>query len=151
MSHFYCIFFFFKAEDGIRVLTVTGVQTCALPISNFEPPLFKVGYAFDQAMHNPKPQGATPQLRGEPWALELHDHARDRTQIHISGIPTYQPCEICIAFVGRSCFNGLFERGSFAAWLLWDRRGLFNGVHSAHFAHSAHLCPANIDSAIRGE
>src|SRR2546421_2119461 len=26
------IFFFFKAEDGIRYLIVTGVQTCALPI-----------------------------------------------------------------------------------------------------------------------
>src|SRR2546427_7174759 len=26
-------FFFFQAEDGIRYLTVTGVQTCALPIS----------------------------------------------------------------------------------------------------------------------
>src|SRR6516165_11514080 len=25
-------FFFLQAEDGIRVLTVTGVQTCALPI-----------------------------------------------------------------------------------------------------------------------
>src|SRR2546430_13288763 len=25
-------FFFFQAEDGIRDLTVTGVQTCALPI-----------------------------------------------------------------------------------------------------------------------
>src|SRR5688572_33473789 len=25
-------FFFFQAEDGIRGLTVTGVQTCALPI-----------------------------------------------------------------------------------------------------------------------
>src|SRR5438874_12390582 len=25
--------FFFQAEDGIRVLYVTGVQTCALPIS----------------------------------------------------------------------------------------------------------------------
>src|SRR2546430_7441058 len=25
--------FFFQAEDGIRYLTVTGVQTCALPIS----------------------------------------------------------------------------------------------------------------------
>src|SRR5688572_23688090 len=24
--------FFFQAEDGIRALTVTGVQTCALPI-----------------------------------------------------------------------------------------------------------------------
>src|SRR2546421_3060802 len=26
------IFFFFQAEDGIRDLIVTGVQTCALPI-----------------------------------------------------------------------------------------------------------------------
>src|SRR2546430_11017591 len=30
-------FFFFQAEDGIRDLTVTGVQTCALPI--FHPDL----------------------------------------------------------------------------------------------------------------
>src|SRR2546427_3276843 len=29
---FSCFFFFFQAEDGIRDLTVTGVQTCALPI-----------------------------------------------------------------------------------------------------------------------
>src|SRR2546430_5467339 len=29
----YMSFFFFQAEDGIRDLTVTGVQTCALPIS----------------------------------------------------------------------------------------------------------------------
>src|SRR3989475_4644725 len=27
------LLFFFQAEDGIRDLTVTGVQTCALPIS----------------------------------------------------------------------------------------------------------------------
>src|SRR2546430_9951287 len=27
------MFLFFQAEDGIRDLTVTGVQTCALPIS----------------------------------------------------------------------------------------------------------------------
>src|SRR5258707_1478888 len=27
-----CIFFFFQAEDGIRDIGVTGVQTCALPI-----------------------------------------------------------------------------------------------------------------------
>src|SRR2546430_3308090 len=31
-----CPFFFFQAEDGIRDLTVTGVQTCALPISSEE-------------------------------------------------------------------------------------------------------------------
>src|SRR5256886_6864547 len=31
------LFFFFQAEDGIRDLTVTGVQTCALPISDVKP------------------------------------------------------------------------------------------------------------------
>src|SRR5207249_4506717 len=30
---FLCFFFFFQAEDGIRDRNVTGVQTCALPIS----------------------------------------------------------------------------------------------------------------------
>src|SRR5256884_1366781 len=29
-----CFFFFFQAEDGIRDVAVTGVQTCALPISS---------------------------------------------------------------------------------------------------------------------
>ena len=28
----YVFFFFFQAEDGIRDIGVTGVQTCALPI-----------------------------------------------------------------------------------------------------------------------
>src|SRR2546425_6474125 len=32
ISHF-TFFFFFQAEDGIRDKLVTGVQTCALPIS----------------------------------------------------------------------------------------------------------------------
>src|SRR5256885_8296226 len=32
--HRFCVFFFFfQAEDGIRDYKVTGVQTCALPIS----------------------------------------------------------------------------------------------------------------------
>src|SRR5438270_10388483 len=31
--YLFVFFFFFQAEDGIRDLTVTGVQTCALPIS----------------------------------------------------------------------------------------------------------------------
>src|SRR5437762_7080214 len=32
-SFFFIFFFFFQAEDGIRDTSVTGVQTCALPIS----------------------------------------------------------------------------------------------------------------------
>src|SRR2546422_1838123 len=31
-GHLLCSFFFFQAEDGIRDVAVTGVQTCALPI-----------------------------------------------------------------------------------------------------------------------
>src|SRR3712207_8337080 len=36
---FQCDFFFFQAEDGIRDIGVTGVQTCALPISG-------IGFGF---------------------------------------------------------------------------------------------------------
>src|SRR2546422_7045319 len=32
-SRYSFFFFFFQAEDGIRDVAVTGVQTCALPIS----------------------------------------------------------------------------------------------------------------------
>src|SRR2546427_3121714 len=40
-------FFFFQAEDGIRDLTVTGVQTCALPIY---PPFNKAQPKFKKTM-----------------------------------------------------------------------------------------------------
>src|SRR5947208_11998571 len=33
LYYFFFFFFFFQAEDGIRDDLVTGVQTCALPIS----------------------------------------------------------------------------------------------------------------------
>src|SRR2546430_13684847 len=35
--------FFFQAEDGIRDLTVTGVQTCALPIFKVDCGLHRAG------------------------------------------------------------------------------------------------------------
>src|SRR5256885_2657507 len=43
--------FFFQAEDGIRDYKVTGVQTCALPISNID------GHSFSGLM---LPPGASP-------------------------------------------------------------------------------------------
>src|SRR2546430_11337378 len=39
------VFFFFQAEDGIRDLTVTGVQTCALPIYALQVEESQVGLA----------------------------------------------------------------------------------------------------------
>src|SRR5699024_6245865 len=52
----FCLFFFFQAEDGIRDRNVTGVQTCALPISPMtaRPTL---------ALRPPR----EPRLAGAPW------------------------------------------------------------------------------------
>src|SRR2546421_1939135 len=44
-----CVFFFFQAEDGIRDLIVTGVQTCALPIFLFTVIFFCVPYMLQYA------------------------------------------------------------------------------------------------------
>src|SRR5256884_8663468 len=44
------MFFFFQAEDGIRDVAVTGVQTCALPISAERCP--------DARATNPTPQAS---------------------------------------------------------------------------------------------
>src|SRR2546427_186784 len=41
--------FFFQAEDGIRDLTVTGVQTCALPISLLSVPHVDQVHVFYRA------------------------------------------------------------------------------------------------------
>src|SRR5215510_1971677 len=41
-------FFFFQAEDGIRAGHVTGVQTCALPISAMEELLYVVEGRVEQ-------------------------------------------------------------------------------------------------------
>src|SRR5437868_13773474 len=43
-------YFFFQAEDGIRDRNVTGVQTCALPISVFAIP--GIGRAFVVAIES---------------------------------------------------------------------------------------------------
>src|SRR5256886_5864550 len=61
-SSFYL--FFFQAEDGIRDLTVTGVQTCALPIS-------RVVRRARPAPH--RPVARTPDGRGcEPAHTRGH-------------------------------------------------------------------------------
>src|SRR5256884_842588 len=62
-SSLYC-FFFFQAEDGIRDVAVTGVQTCALPIC--------AGGAPD----------AAPRHR--PHRLEAADDVRER---EAEGVP----------------------------------------------------------------
>src|SRR5256884_2790056 len=40
------LFFFFQAEDGIRDVAVTGVQTCALPISSVPQNVRRQSFSF---------------------------------------------------------------------------------------------------------
>src|SRR5256886_2880460 len=69
------LLFFLQAEDGIRDLTVTGVQTCALPIC--------MEIEARDAPARPPPRVAVPpdEERGAPVALHQArrhdaDHAR---------------------------------------------------------------------------
>src|SRR6266853_4753463 len=58
-------FFFFQAEDGIRDLTVTGVQTCALPIS-------RRGGRVRDGGAVARLQGVHSRLREQPAAAGNH-------------------------------------------------------------------------------
>src|SRR2546430_10399084 len=63
-------FFFFQAEDGIRDLTVTGVQTCALPISPRRGPT----WPWPLRRWPPKPRWAAV-------AFEFHSRLRLRPRV----------------------------------------------------------------------
>src|SRR5437879_8541684 len=56
--------FFFQAEDGIRDTSVTGVQTCALPISNAlnHPNILAI---YDVATHDGSAYVVSELLEGE--------------------------------------------------------------------------------------
>src|SRR2546430_6977855 len=66
-------FFFFQAEDGIRDLTVTGVQTCALPICS----------GFDIDVHHRAPGASEFGAHGIGLDAELGDGV-GRGSIHIA-------------------------------------------------------------------
>src|SRR5690606_40104816 len=56
---FFCPFFFFQAEDGIRDFHVTGVQTCALPI-------YLVGHWTEGLSHLVRRSAACRHRGGHP-------------------------------------------------------------------------------------
>src|SRR2546426_3198383 len=62
-SYLFISFFFFQAEDGIRDYKVTGVQTCALPIS----PIGRSQSAPSEVEHDP----------GEEEVRHYDKHRRD--------------------------------------------------------------------------
>src|SRR5688572_31823839 len=69
--------FFFQAEDGIRDLTVTGVQTCALPICEAD------GFQPTRS-HGDGEQRHTDALAGADQHVELT--ARGIDQLTLRGL-----------------------------------------------------------------
>src|SRR5256885_7899870 len=70
------VFFFFQAEDGIRDYKVTGVQTCALPIS----PLERRGDAREELRRRPEKLARLVVVGLQPAvaAADEHQAARGR-------------------------------------------------------------------------
>src|SRR2546429_6298835 len=73
MANFNAFFFFFQAEDGIRDVAVTGVQTCALPIStcNTIPTRYPASWKKSRRGTTWSAAGATSAKRSEEHTSEL--------------------------------------------------------------------------------
>src|SRR5437867_7758906 len=82
----FLIFFFFQAEDGIRDRTVTGVQTCALPISwrlggSGSPVHFFQSLAFGFNIGSRIDIGRVEACMSKPATNHCHVHfCRDKTR-----------------------------------------------------------------------
>src|SRR5688572_31681176 len=66
---FFVVFFFFQAEDGIRDLTVTGVQTCALPIYLVARLASALGCKMADLLPDEDPPDEAAALRGRARTL----------------------------------------------------------------------------------
>src|SRR5437867_9914365 len=89
------IFFFFQAEDGIRDRTVTGVQTCALPISSG---------AFDIVSHG-----------GSENASPVPECLRDDPAAAANGFQSYSG--------GTADLRGIAPQPLLHSNLHWSRKG----------------------------
>src|SRR5699024_12152752 len=67
MSGHMMVIFFFQAEDGIRDRNVTGVQTCALPISD-KPEKTEISAARTAPADDNRPETTTSQKNVPPYA-----------------------------------------------------------------------------------
>src|SRR5256886_11485382 len=93
----YAYVFFFQAEDGIRDLTVTGVQTCALPICGTSGPV--VASAAPSEVGSPgwlrlRVAGSSPASGASPLSAAL-------PSIRVAKDALCSP-------IGRTCFAASF-------------------------------------------
>src|SRR5256886_11017579 len=110
------MFFFFQAEDGIRDLTVTGVQTCALPISIVEAApdgtfeitkhpgtggRISVAGVTEQLVYEMGNPGEyiTPDCIADFTTIRLEQHGKDRVRVSgVRGRPAPDKLKVSIGY-----------------------------------------------------
>src|SRR2546421_4201319 len=117
---------FFQEEDGIRDLIVTGVQTCALPISAALPREL----AFDSCR---VPAGNLLGVRGRGYAqfLQILDEGRVAIAALATGLAAG-----CVA----ECLRYVAERAAFGHHLGYYQAIQFKLADMEARVHAARLC-----------
>src|SRR3989454_9379379 len=78
------VYFFFQAEDGIRDYKVTGVQTCALPISAASIPCARNQPTGDHAAHAGRTAARRHASMTNPVTLMTRSRDRKSTRLNSS-------------------------------------------------------------------
>src|SRR5438309_4999472 len=76
-----CFFFFFQAEDGIRDGTVTGVQTCALPISTEDAEALEIRGAVVEDVGEERDHRAVDPQAEAQWVHSARDALDDGAEV----------------------------------------------------------------------
>src|SRR5437879_10978383 len=84
------VFFFFQAEDGIRDTSVTGVQTCALPISSCASTGSSTGSRRCRTASSSTPRTATGSRRCCTSAARSEEHTSELQS------PMYLVCRLLL-------------------------------------------------------
>src|SRR2546430_4147945 len=141
-------FFFFQAEDGIRDLTVTGVQTCALPIcrrvDNLRNRLKAIGGSDPDAPQ----QYEETRTRYEFLCAQIADMDQAALQLHtiISQLDVTMARQFEVTFQSVNArfsehFTTLFN-GGHARLELITSRNEENGTHASNM-------PAGVDVIVQ--
>src|SRR2546430_11682478 len=97
------MFFFFQAEDGIRDLTVTGVQTCALPILAGDFSRVSPRLAEDIC----KAAAVSPRARPR----DVHGQAAETLYKTIQSTKIMAPPTNCLSPIGeKAILSGLYQQ-----------------------------------------
>src|SRR5579875_898420 len=117
-------FFFFQAEDGIRDHCVTGVQTCALPISGYDP-----AAAAERAL-----------AVGEPALGAIAEAARRHGTAVVVGFAER---------VGREVANAVGCIGPDGAWQgCYRKTHLFGSAEWSYFVAGSDLLIADLGGSV---